>query len=322
MATPVLTGREAPKARPPASPPPGRLADLVSLVRPGQWTKNAVVVPLGLLAAPRLDGGALGGTLAAVGVFTLASALIYLVNDIGDRDRDRRHPEKRHRPIAAGRTSVATAVSFAALLAVLLMATAGLTVLTGTVAPADWWPVAAYVALNAAYSKGLKHVPLLDVFVVALGFVLRLVQGCLAAGNPVPSWLVLCVLSLCLLLILGKRRHEMAVGGVLHRPALRGYTLGFLDQLLAFTAVLTAVSYVLQIQTTPAFGTHGPLVAVLTAPFALFGLARYLQLIVVDSGGGNPSRALFRDRMTVSNALLWIVPLTGAWLFGQTGPWR
>ncbi|CAM5380975.1 decaprenyl-phosphate phosphoribosyltransferase [Streptomyces tanashiensis] len=319
MATPTLTGREAPAVRPPASRPPGRLADLTALVRPGQWTKNLVVVPLGLLGAPRLDGGALGGALAAIAVFTLASALIYLVNDIGDRDRDRRHPEKRHRPIAAGRIGVGTAVSFAAALAALLAATVGLTALTGTAGLADWWPVAAYLALNAAYSKGLKHVPLLDVFIVALGFVLRLAQGCLATGNPVPSWLALCVFSLCLLLILGKRRHEMAVGGVLHRPALRGYTLGFLDQLLAFTAVLTAVSYVLQVQGSPVFGTHGPLVAVLTAPFALFGLARYLQLIVVDAGGGNPSRALFSDRMTVSNALLWSALLAGAWLLGRLG---
>ncbi|MGW1927204.1 UbiA prenyltransferase family protein, partial [Streptomyces massasporeus] len=251
--------------------------------------------------------------------FTLASSLIYLVNDLGDRDRDRRHPEKRHRPIAAGRIGVGTAVSFAAALAVLLAATVGLTVFTGTAALLDWWPVAAYVALNAAYTKGLKHVPLLDVFIVALGFVLRLAQGCLASGNPVPSWLTLCVFSLCLLLILGKRRHEMAVGGVLHRPALRGYTLGFLDQLLAFTAVLTAVSYVLQVQGSPVFGPHGPLVAVLTAPFALFGLARYLQLIVVDSGGGNPSRALFSDRMTVSNALLWSALLAGAWPLSHLG---
>ncbi|MEV4429448.1 UbiA prenyltransferase family protein [Streptomyces sp. NPDC053792] len=319
MATPTLTGREAPAVRPPASRPPGRLADLTALVRPGQWTKNLVVVPLGLLGAPRLDGGALVGALAAIAVFTLASALIYLVNDIGDRDRDRRHPEKRHRPIAAGRIGVGTAVSFAAVLAALLAGTVGLTALTGTAELADWWPVAAYIALNAAYSKGLKHVPLVDVFIVALGFVLRLAQGCLAAGNPVPDWLALCVFSLCLLLILGKRRHEMAVGGVLHRPALRGYTLGFLDQLLAFTAVLTAVSYVLYVQGSTAFGAHGPLVAVLSAPFALFGLARYLQLIVVDSGGGNPSRALFSDRTTVSNALLWSALLAGAWLLGRLG---
>ncbi|MBD0707446.1 MULTISPECIES: UbiA prenyltransferase family protein [unclassified Streptomyces] len=319
MATPTLTGRPAPADRPPAARPPTLLADLTALVRPGQWTKNLVVVPLGLLGAPRVDAGAVGGAVAAVGVFTLASALIYLVNDIGDRDRDRRHPEKRHRPIAAGRIGVPTAVSFAAVLAVLLAATVGLTVVTGAASPLDWWPVAAYVALNAAYSKGLKHVPLLDVFIVALGFVLRLAQGCLASGNPVPNWLALCVFSLCLLLILGKRRHEMAVGGVSHRPALRGYTLGFLDQLLAFAAVLTAVSYVLHIQGSPAFGPHGPLVAVLTAPFALFGLARYLQLLVVDAGGGNPSRALFSDRTTVLNALLWSALLAVAWPLSHLG---
>ncbi|MET8509455.1 UbiA prenyltransferase family protein [Streptomyces sp. NPDC004787] len=320
MATPTLTGRQTrPTARPPSPRPPGLLADLTALVRPGQWTKNLVVVPLGLLGAPRLDGSALAGALAALVVFTLASALVYLVNDLGDRDRDRRHPEKRHRPIAAGRIGVGTAVAFATALALLLAATVGATVTTGVAAPADWWPVAAYVALNAAYSKGLKHVPLLDVFVVALGFVLRLAQGCLASGNPVPSWLALGVFTLCLLLVLGKRRHEMAVGGVLHRPALRGYTVGFLDQLLGLTAVLAAVSYVLHVQSSEVFGPHGPLVAVLTAPCALFGLARYLQLVVVDAGGGNPTRALFADRTTVTNALLWAALLAAAWLLGRLG---
>ncbi|GAA4069184.1 UbiA prenyltransferase family protein [Streptomyces sp. NPDC058961] len=298
--------------------PPSLLRDLLSLVRPGQWSKNLVVVPFGLLGAQRPAGHMLGGAAAAVVAFTLASALVYLVNDISDRDRDRSHPQKRNRPVAAGRVRVGTAVTFAAVLVVLLGAAVTGCALLGVTPAAAWWPVVAYLGLNAAYSRGLKHVPLLDVFIVALGFVLRLVQGALAASSPVPNWLVLCVFSLCLMLILGKRRHEMTVGGVLHRPALRGYTVGFLDQLLGFAAVLTAISYVLQVQGSAIFGRHGTAVAMLTAPFALFGLARYLQLLMVDSGGGNPSRALFRDRVTVSNALLWSALVGGSALFVHT----
>ncbi|MEU3501312.1 UbiA prenyltransferase family protein [Streptomyces hundungensis] len=273
------------------------------------------MVPLGLLGAERPAGRLLGGAVAAVIAFTLASALVYLVNDISDRDRDRSHPQKRNRPIAAGRVKVAAAVTFAAVLVVLLAAAVTGCALLGVAPAGAWWPVLAYLALNVAYSRGLKHVPLLDVFIVALGFVLRLVQGALAASSPVPDWLALCVFSLCLMLILGKRRHEMSVGGVLHRPALRGYTVGFLDQLLVFAAVLTAIAYVLQVQNSAVFGTHGTAVAMLTAPFAFFGLARYLQLLVVDSGGGNPSRALFKDRVTVSNALVWSCLVGGSALF-------
>ncbi|AYG80528.1 Decaprenyl-phosphate phosphoribosyltransferase [Streptomyces hundungensis] len=295
--------------------PPSLLRDLTSLVRPGQWSKNLVVVPLGLLGAERPAGRLLGGAVAAVIAFTLASALVYLVNDISDRDRDRSHPQKRNRPIAAGRVKVAAAVAFAAVLVVLLAAAVTGCALLGVAPAGAWWPVLAYLALNVAYSRGLKHVPLLDVFIVALGFVLRLVQGALAASSPVPDWLALCVFSLCLMLILGKRRHEMSVGGVLHRPALRGYTVAFLDQLLVFAAVLTAIAYVLQVQNSAVFGAHGTAVAMLTAPFALFGLARYLQLLVVDSGGGNPSRALFKDRVTVSNALVWSCLVGGSALF-------
>jgi 4-hydroxybenzoate polyprenyltransferase len=274
-------------------------------VRPGQWPKNIVVVPLALLGAARLTGAAALDMVQAVLAFTVASSLTYLMNDVSDRHRDRRHPEKRRRPIAAGRVTAGEAAALAAALLVLLAGLIAADALLGALAVGVWWPVPAYLALNVAYSRGLKHVPLLDVLVVATGFVLRLVQGGLVLGEPVPSWLALAVFAVCLLLILGKRRHEVLVGGVSHRPSLRGYTLPLLDQLLTVTAVLTATSCLLFLHGDPMFGGSAPLVTVLSAPFLLFGLARYLQLVIVDLGGGNPARALLRDRATLANAVAW-----------------
>jgi 4-hydroxybenzoate polyprenyltransferase len=256
-------------------------------------------VPLALLDTPRWTLATVARVGLAVAVFTLASALVYLLNDVFDRHRDRRHPTKRHRPVAAGRVSVPAALALACVLCVPL-------ILALTAAPpAQWWPVPVYLAVNAAYSQGLKHVPLVDVFIVAAGFVLRLVQGYLAAGTRPSGWLVLCVFALCLLLVLGKRRHEMNVGGSGHRPSLQGYSFPLLDQLIGLTATLTAISYVLYLYGEVPISSAAPFVAFLSAPCALFGIARYLQVVFVEQGGGNPVHALFRDRVTVVNATVW-----------------
>lgn len=275
--------------------------DLLALLRPGQWVKNLAVVPLALLDAHPWGTAALLHTGWAVLGFTLASALVYVVNDFADRERDRLHPVKRHRPIASGRVSTAAA---GALTGVLALALTGWAV----AGPAwQWWPTALYLALSLAYSQGLKHVPLVDAFIVATGFVLRLVQGALLVGAQLSEWLALCVFSLCLMLALGKRRHEMTAVGRAHRPALRGYTLAFLDHLVVLVAVLTAVSYVLYLRDDAALAAGASLVTLLSAPCAVFGLARYLQLLLVEEGGGNPVHVLFRDRATLVNAALWAV---------------
>ncbi|MFJ3596253.1 UbiA prenyltransferase family protein [Streptomyces sp. NPDC090126] len=276
-----------------------RPRDLLALVRPGQWVKNLAVVPLALLDLHPWEPAALLRTGWAILGFTLASALVYVVNDLADRERDRLHPVKRHRPIASGRVSpaAATALTGSLALALTCWAVAG---------PAwQWWPTALYLALSLAYSQGLKHVPLVDAFIVATGFVLRLLQGALLVGGRLSEWLALCVFSLCLMLALGKRRHEITAAGRAHRPALRGYTPAFLDHLVVLVAVLTAVSYVLYLRDDAALAAGASFVTLLSAPCAVFGLARYLQLLLVEEGGGNPVHVLFRDRATLVNAALW-----------------
>jgi 4-hydroxybenzoate polyprenyltransferase len=278
----------------------------MTLVRPGQFPKNLLVVPLALLDAQTAPPGLVMRTAWAILLFTLASSLVYVWNDLYDRHRDRAHPTKRDRPIASGRVGVPTASAFATALLLLLAAAAVL-------GPVDrWWPVVVYLALNLVYSRGLKHVPLLDVFVVAAGFGLRVVQGHLAAGTVIRSWLLVSVFSLCLVFVLGKRRHEMTVGGTVHRPALRGYSLPYLDHLIGLCACVTVVAFLINLQQS--VGTPYADLAVLgSTPFALFGMARYLQLLHVHGKGGEPTRILLRDRAMVVNALLW-APLLGGTL--------
>ncbi|MGV9316270.1 UbiA prenyltransferase family protein [Streptomyces sp. NPDC003691] len=290
-----------PGPAPAAAPRRGPAADLLALVRPGQWVKNLAVVPLALLDTRHWTASGTGAILLALAVFTLASAIVYVVNDLADRDRDRLHPVKRHRPLAAGRIGTGGALALAAGLATALTAAVLLRPVT------DWWPVTVYLLISLGYSRGLKHVPLLDAFIVATGFVLRLVQGCTVLDRPVPYWLAVCVFSFCLLLSLGKRRHELTAAEPGHRPALRGYTVAFTDQLIVLIAGLTAVSYLLFLYEDPVFTGAARTTALLTALCAIFGLARYLQVLLVEEGGGNPVRVLLRDRVNLVNSGLWAV---------------
>jgi len=275
--------------------------ELIVLSRPVQWLKNVLVVPLALLAAPVWTVPMLLRLGWAVAVFCIASSLAYVVNDIGDRHRDRTHPEKSGRPIAAGRVSVGLACGYVAVLGGVL---AGALV-TGPHLPV--WPIGVYLLVNIAYSCGLRNIELLDVFVVASGFVLRVVQGYLATGGRVSPWLLICVLSVCLLFCLGKRRHELIVADSWQRPSLRGYTVAFTDQLIVFSAGLTATAYFLFVGQ----GVTGGTAMLVTSPCALFSLFRYLQILVVDAGGGDPARTLLHDRALVVTAALWAVLLIG-----------
>jgi decaprenyl-phosphate phosphoribosyltransferase len=281
------------------------LADLIALTRPLQWTKNILVVLLALAATPQWSIAALGRLAWSALVFTLAATTVYVANDIADRHRDRLHPQKRNRPIASGRVDLPTAVLFCGLLAGLLAAAMAVGPSMG------YWPVLVYLVLNAAYSRGLKHVPLIEVGIVAAGFVLRLSQGTLASGAGLSMWLLLATFSLCLVLILGKRRAELLAAGPAHRPALRGYSVAYLDQLIQLCCGLTAVAGLLYLTDEAALGRYETVATLLCIPFVLFGLSRYLQALVIDQGGGDPVRALLTDRRLAVAAALWSALFAG-----------
>lgn len=290
---------------PDASPPTGegRVRAAFRLLRPRQWVKNGLVVVAPLAIDPDALAKGAGSVAAVFAAFTAAAGAVYVLNDWLDRDRDRLHPEKRHRPLASGRIGGAGALLLAAL-CLAVLATCLL-----LVPPAAAGLVGAYLVVNLAYCLRLKHQPLVDVSIVALGFALRVAAGSAAAGVPYSSYLLICVYCSCLLLSLGKRRHELALHAAVgdahrHRPALQHYSVGLLDSLMMVMLATTVISYALFTQ-GGLFSRH-PLLATLTLPFAVFAGARYLQLVVVHDTGGEPGRDLSRDHAMLLNAALWL----------------
>ncbi len=271
-------------------------------LRPEQWTKNLLVFAALLFARRLFDPAAVLQALAAFAIFCGLSGAVYLLNDVSDRESDRQHPVKRHRPIAAGHVSAPTAVAWALVLIAL-----GLS-LSFWLQTGFGMAAAAYLVLQAAYTRVLKHVVILDVMAIAFGFVLRAVAGGLIIGVPISDWLVICTILLALFLGLSKRRHELtllAAGAAGHRRILEEYDPYLLDQMIAVVAAATLVAYIiycLSPETTGRFGTHW---LVLTVPFPIYGLFRYLYIVHRKDGGGNPSEMLLTDRPLLFCVGLW-----------------
>jgi 4-hydroxybenzoate polyprenyltransferase len=280
------------------------MTDLIRSLRPTQWVKNTVVFA-GLIFARHFDRtDDLLRALAAFAIFCALASAVYLFNDIRDRESDRAHPKKKDRPIAAGRVTVSTAGAVAAVLAIAAMGSAW------SLGPAFFMTVAAYVVVSAAYSMVLKHVPVLDVMLVAAGFVIRAVAGAAVIAVAISPWLVVCTSLLALFLGFGKRRWELVTLGdaaLKHRVALEGYTTHLLDQLIAVTTASTVVAYALYTlspETQEKFGTDQ---LIWTLPFVMYGVFRYLYLIHGEGKGGNPTRALMTDVPILINVSLWLI---------------
>ncbi len=279
----------------PGGPPARRslVRALLSSVRPAQWVKNLVILVPVVFARRATEPSYLLHALQAAAAFCLLSGSTYLANDVSDRERDRAHPEKRHRAVAAGELPASTAVVAAALLAlsgIALSVPLGLPfLLTGL----------GYLALQAAYTAALKRIAVLDVFAIAGGFVLRVVAGAEAVDVPISNWLYLTTLFLALFLALEKRRAELTILGedaARHRGILSEYSPALLDQLVAVAGsgtVITYSLYTLAPDTLEKFGTDR---LKFTIPFVLLGLFRYLHLVHRRGAGGQPERVLVRDR--------------------------
>jgi 4-hydroxybenzoate polyprenyltransferase len=285
----------------PAAGRPMALSLVLSL-RPSQWTKNLIIfLPL-MFSQRLLDGVAVLHSVAAFVIFCALSGVVYLVNDIADRETDRQHPVKRHRPIASGALPVGTALGWAvAIGGVALAAAFWLRPLFGVVA-------AAYVALLSLYSGQLKHIVILDVLTIAIGFVLRAAGGAVALAVPISHWLYVLTILLALFLALSKRRHELVLladGATSHRRILEEYSPYLLDQMIAVVTASTIVAYAFYTvspETVQKFGTDR---LILTLPFPLYGIFRYLYLVHLKEGGGSPSDMLLTDRPLLLCVGLW-----------------
>jgi 4-hydroxybenzoate polyprenyltransferase len=278
------------------------LLNLLLSLRPGQWTKNLLVFA-GVLFGRRLaDSAAVGRALAAFGIFCALSGVVYLVNDVIDREGDRLHPLKSRRPIASGRLGVGTALAaaFAIGLAALVSAF-WLGSAFGTVATA-------YVGLMALYSGTLKNIVIIDVLTIAIGFVLRAVAGAVAVDVEISHWLLVCTILLALFIALAKRRQEivsLSDGAQSHRAILGEYSAYLLDQMIAVVTASTLISYAfytISPETEVKFGTHW---LGLTIPFPLYGIFRYLYLVHQREGGGSPADLLLTDRPLLACVALW-----------------
>lgn len=274
------------------------------LLRPHQWIKNGFVF-IGLLFGHAWsDPQRFSAVLLAFAAFCAASSAIYILNDWRDREEDRHHPRKRHRPLASGQVSPRLAF---VLLAVLVIISLGLGYL---VSSALTGLVVAYLLLNTGYCLGWKHEVILDVFLIAAGFMLRILAGTLGVGIAPSQWLLLCGLLLTLFLGFAKRRAELellAEGGKAHRAVLAHYSAGLLDQMLSVVASGVLVSYCLYTVSPETIALHHTPNLIYTVPFVLYGLFRYLYRLHQRGGGGDPSQELLGDRPLLLAVIGWLV---------------
>jgi 4-hydroxybenzoate polyprenyltransferase len=278
-------------------------------LRPGQWTKNLLVfagVLFGNASVGRglFDPDPLLRAAAAFALFCALSGVVYLVNDISDRESDRQHPLKAKRPIASG----ALPVGLAGVAAVVIAAAA----LAGSAMLGRGFLLVAvgYLALQLLYSGPLKQIVIIDVLAIAMGFVLRAVAGAVVVQVEISHWLLVCTILLALFMALAKRRHEivlLAEGATSHRAILREYSPYLLDQMIAVVTASTLIAYIfytISPETQAKFGT--PWLG-LTIPFPLYGIFRYLYLVHRREGGGSPADMLLTDRPLLACVALWAV---------------
>lgn len=280
---------------------------LIRLMRPHQWVKNGFVFVGLVFGHGWNDPARVADVLALFAAFCLVSSAVYVMNDIADRESDRRHPRKRLRPIARGELGVRAALALC-----LGLGAAGLSLAARVSLPA-LLIAAAYIGINLAYSAGLKRVPILDVFMIAAGFMLRILAGTAGVGIAPSNWLLLCGLMLTLFLGFCKRRAELAVAGEgrageeRRRGILRGgYSVALLDRLVAVSAAGAALAYALYTVNAQTVLLHGTDKLILTLPFVLYGLFRYLHVVYARGGGADPAGELLHDPHLIVALAGWL----------------
>ncbi|HNR01288.1 MAG TPA: decaprenyl-phosphate phosphoribosyltransferase [Anaerolineaceae bacterium] len=275
---------------------------LIKAMRPRQWTKNAFIFAALIFDRKLLNLNALTQTILAFILFCLLASSVYLINDILDRENDRVHPIKKNRPIASGKLPVGIALTAGIIL--LLVSLVG----AFFISRGFFIISTVYFVINLFYSKWLKHIPLIDVLVIASCFVLRVAAGVsVIEVQRFSPWLYVVTTLLALYLGFGKRRAELAVlvndNPQSHRKVLSGYTIAFIDQLITIVSATTIISYSLYTFSAPNLPENHSMM--LTIPFVLYGIFRYLYLINRHDAGGEPEEILLKDRPIQLTVVLW-----------------
>ncbi len=271
-----------------------RMWGLIKLMRPRQWIKNGFVLAPLMFAGLFLDPAAIKQAVLAMALFCAGSSAACIVNDIQDINRDRRHPKKSStRPLAAGLVPVRAALILLAVLYALL-------VLGWLAAPAVVWVIVAYLVLNLAYTFALKHQPVVDIFTIAIGFVLRVYAGAVALDVPLSSWMSITTLCLALYLAAIKRRQELSQIGTEGREVLKKYSVSLIDRYAQMSAIGALLFYSM-------FVMSERQELVLTIPLVLFGLFRYWYVVDAHDAGESPTDALVADWQLLLTVALWIL---------------
>ncbi len=281
-----------------------KFAVLFQALRVYQWTKNLLVLAALVFAGQGSDPAQVATGLLAMAAFCMAASGTYLLNDLLDAEQDRAHPVKRNRPIASGALSVPAAWT---LLAALFLAAL---LLAYYIRPAFLGALLVYAGITISYSFGLKNLIIIDVLLVAIGFVVRAIAGALAVEVAFSNWLVVCTLFLALFLALSKRRHELTLledDAHTHREVLHHYSVHYLDQLILIVAGATLITYTIYTCSPEVVDRIGSDHLYFTIPFVVHGLFRYLFLLHERTGGGDPSSTLLSDWPLGLTVLLWAV---------------
>lgn len=280
------------------------LKSIFQEMRPKQYTKNAFVFVAPLFAGKLLQAEIAYNAILAFIAFSCVASVVYIINDIADREKDRVHPTKCRRPIASGALGVKSAIVFALLLLALAF------VISFNVNMDLLWILITYLLMNLAYSFKLKHVVIVDVLIIAMGFVLRAFAGAVATGVGATSWFVLCIFMLSLFLALAKRRGELELlrdAKLKQRKVLKNYSISLIDQIMAVVSAIMLTSYALFAQGTTEYTTGGyEFNMMITVPIVMYGVFRYMFLVHMRGLGEKPEEVLLHDKHILCTVAIYV----------------
>lgn len=275
----------------------------LKLLRPKHWAKNLFLfIPL-FFAGELLDPNKIFQVFLGVIAFSLIASSIYIINDYRDVEDDRKHPTKQFRPLASGAVSKPAALIICALLL------AGGFLLAWFIRDKFFFVLALYFFINLGYSLGLKNIPILDIILLAIGFVLRVKGGSVISFVPLSEWIIIMVFLLAIFMAVGKRRDDVLLklsSGTEMRKAVKGYNLEFLNVLLSLVCAVIIVAYFMYTMSDTVRSRLGTHRLYYTCLFVLGGIMRYLQIIFVSADSGSPTKILYKDRFIQLTLLLWI----------------